>query len=128
MNLLDQIPQQVKAIVAQWLVPLFILYNIVGWIGLPGREAARSPTPPTAEESDAVAKSIWGAWWLGVLLSLAGVTAAFHFLSTCPKGVTISVPEALIAGLVGGLLGISRGVIPKLKVFRDSTALTRRRI
>ena len=128
MSLLDQIPQEVRLIVAEWLVPLFILYNVVGWVGLPGREAARSPTAPTPEESDALGKSIRAAWWLGLLVSLAGITAGYHFLGSCPKGLTISAGEALIAGLLGGILGIARGVIPKLKLFRESTVLTRRRI
>jgi hypothetical protein len=30
-----------------WLVPVFILFNIVGWVGLPRREADRVQPPRT---------------------------------------------------------------------------------
>ena len=63
MTLLYQAPQEVKSVVVDYLVPLFLLYNILGWVGLPGREAARSQTPPTPEDSAALGKSIWAAWW-----------------------------------------------------------------
>jgi hypothetical protein len=128
MNLLYHTPQEVKSVVVDYLVPLFLLYNILGWVGLPGREAARSQTPPTPEDSAALGKSIWAAWWLGVLLSLAGITAGYRFLGSCPKGQNIVGWEVLIAGLVGGLMGLARGVIPRLDLFRNLKPLIRRRI
>lgn len=42
MNLLYSHPNELVTLMTRWLVPLFILYNIVGWVGLPGREANRS--------------------------------------------------------------------------------------
>lgn len=98
MNLLNQAPWEVKSIVCDYLVPLFLLYNILGWVGLSGREAARSQTPPTPEDSAALGKSIWAAWWLGVLLSLAGITAGLRFLGSCPKDQNVPGWEVLIAG------------------------------
>jgi len=50
------------------------------------------------------------------------------FLALVLKSRTLTIPEALIAGVIGGLLGVGRGVIPRLNKFRTSTPLTRRRI
>jgi len=44
MNLLRLVPAEAKLIVLQSLVPLFLLFNIVGWLGLPGREAVTDGT------------------------------------------------------------------------------------
>lgn len=128
MNLLNSAPHEAKLIVLQWLVPLFLLFNIVGWVGLAGREASRSRPAPTEEESAALGRSIWASWWLGVLLSLVGITAGYEGLSSGLKSRTITSSETVIAGIVGLLLGVARGVIPRLNSFRARSPLTRRRI
>lgn len=38
MSLLSSLPDQISALVTWWLVPLFLLFNIVGWAWLPQRE------------------------------------------------------------------------------------------
>jgi hypothetical protein len=128
MNLLSSAPHEAKLILQQWLVPLFLLFNIVGWMGLPGREANRSQQALIEKDLAALGRSIWAGWWLGVLLSLVGITAGYEFLGSGLKSRTITSYEALIAGLVGGALGVARGVIPRLNRFRTSTSLTRRRL
>jgi hypothetical protein len=128
MTLLQSLPHQVAVLVTQGLVPFFILFNILGWAGLPGRDAARSQTQPSPEDSAALERSIRAAWWLGVLLSLGGIVAVSKFYNAGLQSRTFTATEAGIAGVLGLLLGIARGVIPRWKRFRDMSALTRRRI
>src|SRR3954452_1379034 len=65
--------QKLSGLVTSWLVPLFILFNIVGWLGLPQREADRSRAPfprQTYEETADLGTAIGRAWLAGMLLGL----------------------------------------------------------
>jgi len=128
MNLLNSLPEGLTLFVARWLVPLFLLYNIVGWVGLPRREANRS-NPDLAEQglSD-LRRSIRAAWFVGLLVALAGLCAVSEFYQPSLQDQTKSLTWAAVAGVVGLVLGIVRGVLPRSASFRGKQAATRRRI
>ena len=80
--------QKLSGLVTCWVVPLFILFNIVGWLGLPQREADRSRAPlprQTYEETADLGTAIGRAWLAGILLGLIVV------------GFAVFKPEWLVA-------------------------------
>jgi hypothetical protein len=128
MDLLNALPGEVEAFTLLWLVPLFILFNIVGWVGLSGREARRSPVPPSEKDTSDLSKSMWAAWLVGVLLSLVGLTAIYKFYGAALQGAVVSAWAVSLAGIGGAALGWVRGFLPRLNFFRNLSALNRRRI
>lgn len=123
--------QKLSGLVTSWLVPLFILFNIVGWMGLPQREADRSRAPlprQTYEESADLGTAIGRAWLAGILL---GLIALWLLLAYAKDAIDCYCPTfkvVAIAGALGLLAGIGRGVVPRIPTFRNAAVVVRRRI
>lgn len=116
-----------------WLVPLFILFNIVGWVGLPQREADRSDPRLSDQEISDLAKAVWGAWLVGVLIALAGLSAlvklyAWMLSAGLFTDKSLSYAGVWIAGIVGLVSGAARCFLPRIKPFRDLPPIIRKRI
>jgi hypothetical protein len=123
--------QKLSGLVTSWLVPLFILFNIVGWLGLPQREADRSRTPlprQTYEETADLGTAIGRAWLAGILLGLIVLWFLFAYRDASSKGHDLPLWAAVVVGVVGLLAGITRGLLPRLSWFRNKAAVVRRRI
>ena len=71
---------------------------------------------------------MWAAWQLGVLLALVGIAATYRFWGAELQNSSFTLTESATAGVIGFLLGVARGVIPRRSEFRTQTALMRRRI
>jgi len=125
MHFLQSLPDQIVCLVSRWLVPLYILYNIVGWAGLVGREANRSSQLPTAAESSALARSLWAAWWVGLLIALVGLSffCRPHLGMNTQSNWWVTLPP-----VVGFIAGVVRGVLPRIPLFRNRTQPARRHI
>ncbi len=151
MNLSQSFPPQLVAFVRDCVVPLFILYNIVGWIGLPRREAARAAgMQDTAEKTygkyddtklAALQRALRAAWFAGVLAAVIALwivyvcfpnlanpcaAAASTDASQCPIGCVFTC--MLLWAAVGLVLGIARGILPNLTWFRGKALDYQRRI
>ena len=88
MQLPQDFTEQLAALVSHWLIPLFILYNIVGWMGLPNREAARSiDTKYTDSELAKLQQALRAAWFVGVLTA---VLALWIVLSIKPDSSAVA--------------------------------------
>jgi hypothetical protein len=123
--------QKLSGLVTCWLVPLFILFNIVGWLGLPQREADRSRAPlprQTYEETADLGTAIGRAWLAGILLGLIVLWFLFTYRDTSSKGHDLPLGAAIVVGAVGLLAGIGRGRLPRDQRFRKAAVVDRRRI
>src|SRR6202012_2855583 len=118
MNLLQSITnreatKELSAFVTCWLVPLFILFNIAGWIGLPQREANRSNPRLSDQEMSDLGRAVWGAWLVGVLIALAGLCAILKIFQWTLTDTNLSLAGVFSAGTVGFLLGVARVFLPR---------------
>jgi hypothetical protein len=110
------------------LVPLFILFNVIGWLGLTQREADRSDPRPSDKDTSDLGRAIWRAWLVGILAALAGLWFIFTFCEPSLKSYSPSPWMIGISVFFGLLLGIARGVLPRTPWFRNLLAITRLRI
>jgi hypothetical protein len=78
MNLLYSLPDDLTTLVTHWIVPLFLIYNIIGWTGLPRREANRSNPKLSEQEVLDFARAVRGAWFAGVLIAFAVLCGIFE--------------------------------------------------
>jgi len=133
MNLLQTLTnggatRELSAFVTCWLVPLFILFNIAGWVGLPQREANRSNPRLNDQELSDLGRAVWGAWLVGVLIALAGLCAIFRVFPWALTDTSLPYVGVWGAGLGGLLLGVARVILPRIQRFRNLTPITRRRV
>jgi hypothetical protein len=128
MDLLHSLPPDVARIVDQWLVPLFILYNIVGWAGLPAREEKRFEPRLSEKDSDKLDKSIRNAWFVGVLVGLAAVTGVIKFCDSLSCSSGLSASEVVAVGAVSVFAGLARRLIGDVSRFRNKDPKNRRRV
>lgn len=129
MGFLHSLPDEVVFLVTRCLVPLFLLFNIiVGWIGLAQREANRSDAKLSEQELSALGRALWGAWLVGVLAGLVVLWAVFEFFRPFLQDPTRAFGRTFTAGVVGAILGIVRGSLPRMKLFRRRTPPVQRRI
>jgi hypothetical protein len=123
----NSLPESLTSFLIHWLVPLFLLYNI-GWVGLPRREANRSNPVLSEQELSDLRKSIRTAWFVGLRVALAGLSAVSEFYQPSLEVQTKSLGGAAVAGVVGLVSGIVRGVLPRSASFCHKQAITRRHI
>jgi hypothetical protein len=128
MNLPLGLPDEIVDLVARWLVPLFLLFNIVGWAWLPQREVNRSNPRLTAQEVSELRRALWAAWLVGVVAALVALSGIFELFPALAKGTNPAVSHAATAGVIGACLGVARGILPRLRIFRDRQPVTQRRI
>jgi hypothetical protein len=133
MDFLHSLPKEIVSVVVWGLVPLFLLYNIVGWAGLAQREADRSKHSPgrpplSDQELSDLKRSIRGAWYLGAILALGLLCAAFQFFQALLMDTTPVFRRVVIAGGIGAVAGVARGILPRLNQFRQLSSNNRRRI
>lgn len=124
--------KELSDFVTWWVAPLFILFNVIGWLGLTQREANRSDPPPSDKDRSDLGRAIWRAWLVGILAALAGIWLTFTFcvpsLKSCsPPRWLIEICGAACA-LFGLALGVVRGVLPHHSRFRKLSSKSRRRI
>jgi len=132
MNLLQSLTnggatKELSHFVTCWLVPLFILFNIVGWVGLPQREASRSNPRLSDQDKSDLGRAVWGAWLVGILAALAGLCAIFEIFQWTPTDTSIPYAGVLIAGFVGLGLGITRSTLPTWPIYKSWAPIWRRR-
>jgi hypothetical protein len=133
MNLLHSLTtggatKELSNFVTCWLVPLFILFNVIGWLGLTQREADRSDSQPSDKDRSDLGRAIWRAWLVGILAALAGLWFIFAFFEPSLKSYSPPWWMIGICAFFGLLLGIARGVLPRTLWFRNLLAIIRRRI
>jgi uncharacterized membrane protein YfcA len=131
MDFLKSLPEQLITLMTGWIVPLFLLYNIVGWVGLPQREADRSTNLAWLKQDEAaLRRTLRAAWLVGVLVALLALWVVFGFYrNEITRNSDSKPPVAVaVAGVIGFLLGGARGFVPVLEVFRRAPAQTRRRV
>jgi hypothetical protein len=132
MNLLQSLTngETTKALstfVTRWVVPLFILFNIIGWLGLAQREADRSSTQASYDDTSHLGRSVWRAWLAGIVAALAGVWFIAELCEPYLKGCYPPLWLILVgSGLLGATLGVARGLLPHDPRFRRLSAKTRR--
>lgn len=73
-------------------------------------------------------RSIWAACLIGVVLALAVLYAIFKLFPSLPKDQVLGVTQVAILAAIGILLGIVRGVLPRIKLFRGLAPLMQRRL
>jgi hypothetical protein len=132
MNLLNSlanrgITKELSDFVTYWLAPLFILFNVIGWLGLTHREANRSNPRPSDKDTSDLGRAIWRGWLVGVLAALAGLWGISTICGS-PKDLEPSCCMIVAAGILGLLLGVVRGFLPRCSDFRKMSAINRRRI
>jgi hypothetical protein len=128
MDLYSSLPSQIVCLVSRWLVPLLLLFNIVGWAGLPQREANRSNPRLSEQDLSDMERALRAAWLVGAVAALAVLSAIFELFPALVKDPTPVIAQVITAGVIGALLGIARGILPRVGSFRKRTALTQRRI
>ena len=126
MNLLSQ--GEIVGLLTRWVVPLFILFNIVGWLGLRQRETNRAHPPLTEQNLSDLGRALWAAWLAGVLGGLIVLCAMFRFWPRLLQKNAITFRTIVVAGVIGAALGLARGVLPTLQSFRARSAVIQRRI
>jgi hypothetical protein len=131
MDISQMFPKQLNDVVRDWVVPLLLLFNIVGWVGLPTREVNRSGTRPFAEEDvRALGKATWAAWVAGVVAAIAllwGVATLYPDLADKTK-VPPSGFSVVVCGVAGFLAGLARGILPACDKFRQAQRPRQRKI
>jgi hypothetical protein len=98
MNLLHSLTtggatKELSNFVTCWLVPLFILFNVIGWLGLTQREADRSDPRPSDKDTSDLGRAIWRAWLVGILAALAGLWFIFAFCEPSLKSYSPSLVD-----------------------------------
>jgi hypothetical protein len=78
------LPPQCADLLARWLVPFFLAYNIVGWWWLPIREVNRSHlrenyTKLNEQNLADLRRAFGGAWLVGLLVAIGIVAAISRF-------------------------------------------------
>jgi hypothetical protein len=126
MNLPSQ--GEIVGLLTRCVVPLFILFNIVGWLGLRQREANRAHPALTEQNLSDLGRALWAAWLAGVLGGLIVLSAIFRIWAPLLQNTTITFRAVGVAGVIGAVLGVARGVLPVLRRFRTRSAVTQRRI
>jgi hypothetical protein len=130
MSLLRDIPNELVTFVTQGLVPLFILFNIVGWIGLPGREARRTDPPLSDQDLSNLGRAIRGAWFVGLhvaLVALCVVVKMFPWSLDSKNLRPFGLNGLVWTGALGTVAGVMRGLWPALGHSRIRTPRARRR-
>lgn len=123
--------QALSGLVTSWLVPLFILFNLVGWLGLSQREADRSRAPlprQTYEETADLGAALRRAWLAGILLALIVLWLLLAYAKDSLDCFCPSFSMVAIGGVIGLLAGIARGLLPRHPWFRNKAAVVRRQI
>jgi hypothetical protein len=128
MNLYSTLPNQIIDLVTWWLVPLFLLFNIVGWAWLPQREVNRSNPRLSEQDLSDLGRALWAAWLVGAVAGLASLFSIFELFPASVKETIPITSQVTIAGAIGAILGIARGIMPRVKSFRKQAPLTQRRI
>jgi hypothetical protein len=128
MNPPYSLPDELVTLVTHWIVPLFLIYNIIGWAGLPRREANRSNPRLSEQEISDLARAVRGAWFVGMLTAFAVLCGIFGLWRRLTQNQTTNSYAVSVAAAIGGILGILRVVVPNLQSFRHKPPITRRRI
>ncbi len=134
-------PSQSEAacLLTHWVVPLFIVFNVIGWWGLPQREAARverAAWPPrnrpdkklTYDDLALLGRAIWAAWLVGILGALIVLAAVSRFCGALLDKEGVALPYVVGFGILGVVLGLARVLLPSLRRFRRQSTAVQRRI
>jgi hypothetical protein len=113
--------------------PFFLAYNIVGWWWLPTREVNRSHlrenyTKLNEQNLADLGRAFWGAWLVGLLVAIAVVAAISKFYPGLLQKNDLAPVAGYVAGALGLLAGLVRGVLAPIPWFRTKPALFQKRI
>ncbi len=105
-------PPQCAVLLTQWIFPLFLAYNIVGWLWLPTREVNRphlreNYTKLNDQNLADLGRAFFGAWLVGLLVAIAIATAISNRYPDLLQNDNL----APLAGYVAGTLGVVAGVV-----------------
>lgn len=131
MDLSQVFPMRLIDLIRDWVVPLLLLFNVVGWLGLPGRELNRSRTERFPEEEvRKLGHATWAAWVVGIVAAMAllwGVATVYPGIAdkttAAPSGFAI-----VFCGIVGFLTGLARAILPACDKFRKLQRPKQRKI